>query len=122
MSFKMHRSLLKLGTLASTRPSGLVARSSRKWPVASSLLNATQNNLLDFQLRSKSTAATATYDQSIDSFPSIVIGPNGSITPQGTFAEAQAEVSLEVYRRKTNKILEATDEVFQISNPLVPGS
>jgi hypothetical protein len=42
-------------------------------------------------LRFKSTA-TATYDQSVDSFPSIVIGPDRSIEPQGSFAEAQAQV------------------------------
>lgn len=39
-----------------------------------------------------SLAATATYDLSVDTFPSIVIGPDKSITPQGPFAEAQAEV------------------------------
>jgi len=45
------------------------------------------------QVRTKSTAvAAAAYDQSVDSFPSIVIGPNGTIIPQGTFAEAQAQV------------------------------
>mmetsp|Transcript_1684 Transcript_1684/g.2292 ORF Transcript_1684/g.2292 Transcript_1684/m.2292 type:complete len:563 (+) Transcript_1684:140-1828(+) len=37
------------------------------------------------------STATTNYDQSVDSFPSIVIGPNRSITPQGLFAEAQAE-------------------------------
>ena len=37
--------------------------------------------------------ATATYDQSIrEPFPSIVIGPERSIEPQGSFAEAQAQV------------------------------
>jgi len=36
--------------------------------------------------------ATATYDQSIrEPFPSIVIGPERSIEPQGSFAEAQAQ-------------------------------
>jgi hypothetical protein len=42
--------------------------------------------------RSKSSAATSTYDQSVDVFPSIVIGPDRSIEPQGSFAEAQAQV------------------------------
>ena len=37
-------------------------------------------------------SATAPYDHSVDVFPSIVIGPDGVIQPQGTFAEAQAEV------------------------------
>ena len=40
-----------------------------------------------------STAATAAYDQSVDVFPSLIIGANGSIEPQGSFAEAQAQVS-----------------------------
>lgn len=53
-------------------------------------LSATMSPLAAQRLMS--TAATATYDQSVNSFPSIVIGPNRSITPQGTFAEAQAEV------------------------------
>jgi hypothetical protein len=47
-------------------------------------------------IRSNSTAAataTATYNQSIHQpFPSIVIGPERSIEPQGSFAEAQAQV------------------------------
>lgn len=38
-------------------------------------------------------AATAAYDQSVDVFPSLIIGANGSIAPQGSFAEAQAQVS-----------------------------
>jgi len=37
--------------------------------------------------------ANATYDQSVrEPFPSIVIGPERSIEPQGSFAEAQAQV------------------------------
>jgi hypothetical protein len=41
-----------------------------------------------------SSIATAAYDQSITSaFPSIVIGPDRAIEPQGSFAEAQAQVS-----------------------------
>jgi hypothetical protein len=36
--------------------------------------------------------ATATYDQSVGAFPSIVIGPDRTIEPQGSFAEAQAQV------------------------------
>jgi hypothetical protein len=44
-------------------------------------------------LRFKSTAqATAAYGQTVTSFPSIVIGPDRSILPQGSFAEAQAQV------------------------------
>jgi hypothetical protein len=39
------------------------------------------------------STAVASYDQSVDIFPSIVIGPNKSIVPQGPFAEAQAQVS-----------------------------
>ena len=44
--------------------------------------------------RTMSTAtATAAYDQLVDVFPSLIIGANGSIAPQGSFAEAQAQVS-----------------------------
>jgi hypothetical protein len=43
--------------------------------------------------------ANATYDQSVrEPFPSIVLGPGRSVEPQGSFAEAQAEV------RKMHKI------------------
>ena len=39
------------------------------------------------------TTANATYDQSVrEPFPSIVVGPEKSIEPQGSFAEAQAQV------------------------------
>jgi len=38
-------------------------------------------------------AATSAYDQSVDVFPSLIIGANGAIEPQGSFAEAQAQVS-----------------------------
>lgn len=40
---------------------------------------------------SKATPAMATYDQSIDAFPSIIIGSNGHLEPQGSFAENQAQ-------------------------------
>ena len=39
------------------------------------------------------STATAAYDQLVDVFPSLIIGANGSIAPQGSFAEAQAQVS-----------------------------
>ena len=43
--------------------------------------------------RLMSSTATATYDQSITSaFPSLVIGPDRAIEPQGVFAEAQVQV------------------------------
>ena len=43
-----------------------------------------------------SAAASAAYAQSVDTFPSIVIGSKGSISPQGSFAEAQAQVRLKM--------------------------
>lgn len=51
--------------------------------------------------------ANATYDQSIrEPFPSIILGPDKSVEPQGSFAEAQAEVRksclLYVQNMKTN--------------------
>lgn len=39
--------------------------------------------------------ATAAYDQTVDIFPSLVIGANGRIEPVGSFAEVQAEVRKE---------------------------
>ena len=47
---------------------------------------------LNARLKKSTMVATAAYDQSVDSFPSIVIGPDRSIQALGTFAEAQAEV------------------------------
>ena len=89
---------------------------SRPWVVASrrlftSEIRAGRSNLLSgsrtvrtlpsasghINTRSLSSAATATYDQSVESFPSIVIGANGSIVPQGSFAETQAQVSCKVH-------------------------
>ena len=102
----MHRSFSQLCRLARGRSSSLALhRSRRQWPNVPMLLassananDASANIIWDQPLqpisRSKSTAASATYDQTVESFPSIVIGPNGSIIPQGSFAEAQAEVRL----------------------------
>ena len=43
----------------------------------------------------ESVPANATYDQSVrEPFPSIVLGPERSVMPQGSFAEAQAEVRM----------------------------
>ena len=43
--------------------------------------------------------ANAMYDQSVrEPFPSIVLGPEKSVEPQGSFAEAQAEVR-KIYQR-----------------------
>jgi hypothetical protein len=48
--------------------------------------------------RFMSSAATAAYGQSIQTaFPSIVIGPDRAIEPQGSFAEAQAQVCLVMF-------------------------
>ncbi len=47
--------------------------------------------------RNRQSTAVASYDQSVDIFPSIVIGPNKSIVPKGPFAEAQAQVSFWVW-------------------------
>jgi len=84
----MHRSLFQLAKLAANNSRAL--RHHRHWLPLGAATTASVWESQQFTLRSKSTAA-ATYDQSIDSFPSIVIGPNGSIIPQGSFAEAQAE-------------------------------
>jgi len=48
-------------------------------------------SLQDLTVRSSSLApASAAYDQSVESFPSLIIGSNG-LSPQGSFAEAQAQ-------------------------------
>lgn len=44
-------------------------------------------------IRYASSSPAAAYNQTVDAFPSIVIGSNGKISPQGPFAEAQAQVS-----------------------------
>ena len=60
--------------------------------ISSNTLHRAASYSLNARLQKSTMAATATYDQSVDSFPSIVIGPDRAILPQGTFAEAQAEV------------------------------
>ena len=49
-------------------------------------------SLIPTQVRYASSSAAAAFSQSVDTFPSIVIGANGLISPQGPFAEAQAQV------------------------------
>lgn len=57
-----------------------------------------------YNVRQKSmAAATSTFDQSVQAFPSIVIGPDRSIEPQGTFAEAQAQVSRICFARNASE-------------------
>ena len=60
--------------------------------ISSNTLHRAASYSLNARLQKSTMAATATYDQSVDSFPSIVIGPDRVILPQGSFAEAQAEV------------------------------
>lgn len=45
-----------------------------------------------FSIRSFSAPAAA-YNQTVDVFPSIVIGSDGALSAQGPFAESQAQVS-----------------------------
>ena len=106
----MHRSFSQIYRVARGRSSLLAPKNSNFSGSSSQLLKAlgastsSPQNTADIwtplQLRSKSTAASAAYDQSVSSFPSIVIGPNGSIVPQGSFAEAQAEVRNRQEKRK----------------------
>lgn len=64
----------------------LVQRLSARTTISS------RSSSLGASIRYKSSvAATAAYDQTVDVFPSIVIGPNKTIVPQGSFAEAQAQ-------------------------------
>jgi hypothetical protein len=39
------------------------------------------------------SAPAAAYNQTVDTFPSIVIGSDGNLSAQGPFAESQAQVS-----------------------------
>ncbi len=43
------------------------------------------------------SSPAAAYSQRVDTFPSIVIGADGFISPQGPFAEAQAQVRYAFY-------------------------
>jgi hypothetical protein len=45
-----------------------------------------------FSIRTFSAPAAA-YNQTVDIFPSIVIGSDGALSAQGPFAESQAQVS-----------------------------
>lgn len=85
----MYRSILKITKPSSSRSVSAALFRQRTWQLPTAAGSSVWTPQQQFT-RFKSTAA-ATYDQSIDSFPSIVIGPNGSIIPQGSFAEAQAE-------------------------------
>ncbi len=49
--------------------------------------------------RFKSIAVTSTYNQRVDAFPSLIIGPNRTIEPLGSFAEAQAQVGACTYKQ-----------------------
>lgn len=50
-----------------------------------------KQSCLNGTIRYASSPAAA-YNQSIDTFPSIIIGADGLISPRGPFAEAQAQV------------------------------
>jgi quinolinate synthase len=80
--------------------------------VASSLRH--QANRMDrFADKSTLAAATAAFDQTVETFPSIVIGPNKSIIPQGSFAEAQAQVcGCTVQRSRTRPL-----SLYRIGGP-----
>jgi hypothetical protein len=55
-------------------------------------LSKRSNKLFTNQLKSLSTASAA-YNQTVEAFPSIVIGSDGNLSAQGPFAESQAQVS-----------------------------
>lgn len=60
---------------------------------SSSNVKRSFQNWHEMSIRHASSTPSAAYNQSVDAFPSIVIGSNGMISPQGPFAEAQAQVS-----------------------------
>jgi hypothetical protein len=74
----------------------------------SSLAVDIENEELSASSSSVNATANATYDQSVrEPFPSIVIGPERSIEPQGSFAEAQAQVR---HNDIEKKIIVCTDD------------
>ena len=93
----MNRALLSVAQRSFTATNKTAAAITRRAcaSLASGGLENTSASVSSFQqvARFKSTA-TATYDQTVETFPSIVIGPDRAIEPQGSFAESQAQVRL----------------------------
>lgn len=83
---------------------GLVSQqfSSSRTPSVSNNLRSTQNGIKTCSSDSKNTNPSNIQNKKFssltssniknDEFPSLIIGANGKLQPQGTFAEAQAEV------------------------------
>ena len=95
-SHKQSSSLRSFHHTSSSSPTSLPTKASSLHSKVSTAQHP-QKYQQEQQKRFKSAAATSTYDLSLDgsssgSFPSIVIGPDKSIQPQGSFAQAQAEV------------------------------
>ena len=63
-------------------------------PTLAAALNLLQLQTQQQRLKSTVALPLSTYETSVEVFPSIVIGPDRSIEPQGSFAEAQAQVRL----------------------------
>jgi len=60
-------------------------------PTLAAALNLLQLQTQQQRLKSTVAIPLSTYETSVEVFPSIVIGPDRSIEPQGSFAEAQAQ-------------------------------
>jgi hypothetical protein len=89
-TFGVKRTTASFSVLAGTTKSPYVSH-----PYLAKNTNPMHSSSLLLSARQQSTAtATAAYDQTVDVFPSIIIGPNRSIVPVGTFAEAQAQVRI----------------------------
>jgi len=84
------RNLSAFPTISTTNNSSTETRLKKSVSSLAALQQQPQK-LNTFACRTLSSAATATYDQSISQpFPSLILGANNSVVPVGSFAEAQA--------------------------------
>lgn len=65
---------------------------SRIGRVGISLSKRSNKRFTNKPIKSLSTASAA-YNQTVEAFPSIVIGSDGNLSARGPFAESQAQVS-----------------------------
>lgn len=87
-----HSEEAKKQILAATTGSSLVQSSQQIIQLASTQRRSKSSMAMAYDEVAESAPATATYDQSVrEPFPSIVLGPDKAVEPQGSFAEAQAE-------------------------------
>jgi quinolinate synthase len=77
-------STLRFPSLVSTRQFSAINSSSSSISISNSIISSSRFST------AASASASAPYDQSVDTFPSLIIGADRSLLPVGSFAEAQA--------------------------------